>query len=223
MNFYSHLIESILQEDSSFNEILTIAHKLDEGNCYVAGGALRNTFLESAPYFKDVDLFVSQNAFPSLEQIFLSKGELLINPFGSARWYPSSDKKFYYDIIIIENFFNGLWKCDTITDALNQFDITCNAIAVDIKSKELYNPQNGLRHLHRKELRAVRFDFPEINISNDIPLSRNSVLWFRYKYYAKRLGFTIEEITMKWIKENSFRIKDKAEFVKYFFDPGNND
>lgn len=219
MSFYNRLVDSILKEDSNFNEILAIADKLGESDLYVAGGALRDTFLETDRPLKDVDLFVSEIGFSPFEKLLKSKGDLLVNPFGSARWYPRQGEKFYYDIIVIERFFNGLWKCDTITDVLNQFDITCNAIAVDLKSKELHNPQNGLSHLQRKELRAVRFDYPEMNISKDIPLSRNSVLWFRYNYYAKQLGFRIEEITKKWIDENSFRINDKAEFAKHFFNP----
>lgn len=215
------LIDKIIKTDSNFQSILKLSSKLESGNFYLAGGSVRDSILDKNKKLKDVDLFISQKCFSDIENIVRNTGKYILNPFGSLRWYPNEAQEFYYDIIIIEKFYNGLWKCENIIDVLNQFDITANAVAFDLKTKTFYNPNNGLLHIKRKELRAIRFDYPEINISEEISLSRNTVLWFRYNYYAKKLGFSVDELTQKWIDENRIRETEKQLFTQHFFNPDN--
>lgn len=216
---FDSIIERIIKKEDSFKLIIKLALESQDESCFIAGGIVRDSFLKLNSEIKDVDLFVTSNYFMKLKSVIEKKGKFVINPYGSARWFPANNSLFYYDIIIIENFFNGLWDCENIIDVLNQFDITANAVAFDLKTKIFFNPNNGYLHIKRKELRAIRFDYPELNISSDIHLSRNSVLWFRYRYYAKKLDFRIDTITKSWIEENSHRIKDKELFTKYFFNP----
>lgn len=214
---YNKLIDEISIEDSSFCKMLKIIKSEKKGNFFIAGGAVRNTYLNKS--IKDVDIFVNEAAFKILYSFISKNGLLVNNPFGSYRWFSSEEKKFYYDIIIIQRFYNGLWRCNDIIDVLNQFDITCNSIAFDLKSGQLFNPQNGVKHIKDRLLRAVRFDFPEIDLSDDIKLSRNSILWFRINHYSKLLNFELDDITLKWVKENEYRIRDLKLFKKIFFQP----
>lgn len=205
-------------QDQCFESILKMSINFNPGDIFIAGGAVRDILLGNNN-IKDVDLFIKKDVFNKFYEYFLTQGNLSKNPFGSYRWYPNSERPFYYDIIIIEEFFNGLWACENIIDVLNQFDITVNAIAIDLNSKEFFNPQNGLLHIKQKILRGVRFDFPDIPLSDSILLSRNSILWFRLQHYSNKLGLSIDLLTSKWLESNSYRIKDISLFRQYFYEP----
>ena len=99
------------------------------------------------------------------------------------------------------------------------FDCTANAIGVNITTGEVYNPVNGIEDIEKKILRAVRTDFPEMPVSDKIPLSTVSVFWFRLLHYQVKLGFTFDEATEQWIVENKHRMRDREMFVNYFFEP----
>jgi len=213
------LLNDLLNQDVKFDVILNFASKLADNNFHIAGGIVRNAFTNAKNNNTDIDLFVTREGFNQLNDFISSTGTIIENPYGSIRWYPVSGRDIYYDIMIIEEWDQGLWRCENIYDVLNQFDFTANALAVDIKTLEFFNPLNGLIHARRKELRAIRYDYPEKSVSPAISLSRNSIRWFRYYYYAKKMEFSIEPITMKWIEDNAFRRVDIDLFKKYFFDP----
>lgn len=219
----SELFEGILAKvrssDPIFGQLIQLINSLPANNFFLSGGALRDVLAGNNFSIKDIDIFLTQTGFEKINDFLLQNGQLTTNQFGSYRWFPGDSDKFYYDVIIIQRFHNGLWPCRNITDVLNQFDITANAVAIDLATGEVHNPQNGLDDIQKRILRAVRFDFPEIPVSNDIPISRISVLWFRYNYYARWLGFEMEPLTRKWIDENSFRAADLDKFKTHFFDP----
>jgi tRNA nucleotidyltransferase/poly(A) polymerase len=216
---FDSVIETITAIDSNFTDILELIGDYGESHAFIAGGLVRNAFLSEDFKPKDADLFISEAIFDPLFKLLSQTGKIVVNPFGSLRWHPDPSVSFYYDVIVIEKFYNGLWPCENITDVLNQFDFTANAIAFDLKTGQFYNPSNGLLHLERKELRAVRLDFPEINLSDDIALSRNAILWFRIQHYAKKLGFTIEPITRKWLEQRTPTALEKEMFSALFFTP----
>jgi hypothetical protein len=216
---FERLIVQLIEKAPGFPSLLNIINDTPEGNFFLAGGAARDTFIENKPV-KDIDLFITDLAYENIKDFLAANGNLQTNQFGTFRWFPSADPKLYYDIIRLSRFYNGLWLCENITDTLNQFDITANAVAFDLKSGTFHDPQNGHAHILRKELRAVRFDAPDLPVSKDIPISRTSVLWIRYQYYAKKLGFTIEPITQQWIDDNAWRRTHLDCFKKHFFDPG---
>lgn len=208
-----------MKQDVNFKSVMSLAFKSEGNSFFIAGGSVRDMILNRFDDLKDVDLFIHQSFESQIMDVISKVGKYERNPFGSLRWFPDELLPFYYDIIIIEKFNNGLWKCEHINDVLNQFDITANAVSFDLKTKEFYNPNNGLLHVKRKELRAVRFDYPEENISDKISLSRNTVLWFRYTYYARKLDFKIDVLTQQWIESNAYRQDEKNVFKKYFFNP----
>lgn len=209
---------TLIKRNSSMSDILRIALDSEPGNFFVAGGALRELFC-GKKLSGDIDLFVSQSAQIMLSEIIRNRGNAFYNQFGSTRWFPTVGDSFYYDIIRFDDFYHGLWKCIDILDVLNQFDITANAIAVDLNNGEFYNPVNGVRDAHQRVIKAVRFDFPEMFVSEEIKISRNSVLWFRYNHYCSKLGFDLEPVTKKWMIQNKNRIGDLDLFKKFFFNP----
>ena len=167
--------------------------------CFVAGGIVRDVLLGREPSFGDVDLFLDGDGVDALLADLGAHGALRTGPFGSPRWLPEGAQG-YADIIPIRRFDNGLWPCEDMTDALNQFDFTCNAVAVDLRSRELLDPQNGRRDAARRVMRAVRFDFPPEPIARGAELLRPAVLWFRLLHYAAAKGLAIEPLTLAWLR-----------------------
>lgn len=216
---FKKLIINLKLAVPSFVELLELLQQFGIEGVYLAGGAVRNAFIDPALVAKDLDIFVTKSAFDKVKDFLYKTGKLMTNQFGTYRWFAFKDHKFYYDIIVIPDFYNGLWKCRDIKDVLNQFDITVNAIAFDLLTGEFYDPQNGLLDIQERNLRAVRFDYPEIPVSETISLSRNSVLWFRYQHYAQTLNLNMEPITANWLLENAFRAEDLEEFTQHFFKP----
>lgn len=217
---FEQLKEKLIGRHESMIAILSIAKKLGEKNVFVAGGFVRDYCQNPSQIINgDIDLFMSDNAYQEVKNLETSHGKQIKNQFGSDRWFPTKENPFYYDVIKINDFYHGLWRCRDITDVLNQFDITANAVAFDLCTGEFYNPVNGMRDSIEKRIRAVRFDFPEMPVTQDIQISRNSVLWFRYNHYSNKLGYDIEPVTKLWIKQNSYRLAEIDLFKKYFFNP----
>ncbi|SMD16260.1 nucleotidyltransferase family protein [Pedobacter nyackensis] len=218
-DIFERLVTDLQLGIPSFSGFVGIVQELNINGVYLAGGAVRDAFLNPDFHAKDLDVFFTPAAFERIHDYLKKHGDLFLNQFGTHRWHAYGDGEFYYDIIVIPEFYNGLWICRNITDALNQFDITANALAFDLLLGSFYDPQNGLLDIQQRILRAVRFDYPEISVSKNIPLSRNTVLWFRYLHYAKKLDLRIESITALWIEKNSFREASIEEFAFHFFTP----
>jgi hypothetical protein len=216
---FDKLKELLIQRHRSMIDTLSASNKLGPDNIFVAGGAVRDFICNKDVIKGDIDLFVSESGYHTMLELINSYGTNVVNQYGSYRWYPDQNNSFYYDLIKINDFDQGLWKCTDILDVLNQFDITANAIAFDLCDGTFFNPVNGARDANIKLIKAVRFDFPEIPVSASIPLARNSVLWFRYNHYAAKLNYFIEPVTKAWVMDNKFRMKDFDMFSKYFFSP----
>ena len=186
---------------------------------YLAGGALRDLLQSESRKPKDFDFFLGGARVEHFLERLTVDGSLRVGPFGSPRWYPHAAPDRYADIIPIAHFYNGLWKCEDIVDALNQFDFTANAIAIDLRSPRLFDPQHGLRDLQSGIVRAVRFDYPDEPISAEVSLTRLSVLWFRLIHYAQLLRFKIEPVTLRWLRGHSRFANDASSFTETFFEP----
>ena len=218
-DLFEKVLVKLTDADESFALLHQIIRETPENSFFISGGIVRDILMGGHNRIKDIDIFLTSAGLAKIEPFLKANGKVHTNQFGTKRWFPGNAKELYYDIIEISRFRNGLWPCRDMNDVLNQFDITANSVAFDLASGKFYNPQNGLDDINNRVLRAVRFDYPEMLVSDDIPISRNSVLWFRYHFYASKLGFEIEPITKKWIDDNSFRSEDLEKFKKYFFDP----
>ena len=106
-------------------------------------------------------MFLGGDSTDEILDVLESQGEMVTGPFGSPRWYPTHGTRSSWDLIPIATFWNGLWPCEDIVDVLNQFDFTGNAIAIDVRTGSVYDPQNGRRDMERRTMRAVRFDYPD--------------------------------------------------------------
>jgi hypothetical protein len=185
---------------------------------YLAGGVVRNVILGQGTGPKDFDFFLGGEDVDQSVRSLGESGRLLSGPYGSPRWQPRPDVP-YCDLIPITQFVPGLWPCEDIIDVLNQFDITGNAVAIDLRNGELFDPQNGCRDLRRRVLRAVRFDYPNGPIVPGHPLNRLVVLWFRLIHYAASLGLSIEPLTRKWLADRASYRTYHALFAATFFEP----
>ena len=172
------LTERLKRQHQSFSLLLDIIRASTENTFFIAGGTIRDTLSGIDKTIKDIDILLTAEGFENIAGFLSSNGIVVKNQFGTNRWFPQNETNFYYDFIPIPNFYNGLWVCRDITDALNQFDITANAVAFDLFNGRFYNPQNGYDDIKNKVLRAIRFDFPELLVSAEIDISRLSVLWF---------------------------------------------
>jgi hypothetical protein len=200
---------------STINEAL---REFDQTDVFVAGGLLRDLFSARTRAPRDFDFFLGGEDVPEFIAWLSEHGTLTQGPFGSARWWPPGEGARYADVISIADFYNGLWKCRDIVDALNQFDFTANAVALDLRSGKLFDPQNGMRDARDRVMRAVRFDYPDELISGTCPLSRLSVIWIRFVHYASHLGYSVEPVTRNWLLENA-RFREDAEVFRQFFFP----
>lgn len=185
---------------------------------YVAGGAVRDYFINPKFEVKDIDLFYKGNPNEFI-YVLEKNGEVTVGPFGSLRWFPKNEDSIYYDIISIVDFNNGVEKCLNMNDILNQFDFTVNSVAFSLNTGKFFNPINGLLDIKNKILKMVRFDYPNEIISTNVDISRVSVLWFRLLHYSNKLGFEIDSKTWSWLIENKECYNDLEIFEKYFFNP----
>ena len=202
-----------------FKSLVSALDKFSNIRIFLAGGVLRDLLGDENRRPKEFDFFISGSCVDDFLSFLAQHGKLSMGPFGSPRWFPKNSPNIYADIIPIERFYNGLWKCEDIVDVLNQFDFTANAIALDIRSPRLFDPQNGIRDTQMRIMRAVRFDYPDEPISLGCSLSRQCVLWIRIIHYANILNLEIEPVTKQWLHENSKYVNDVDQFGDIFFVP----
>lgn len=186
---------------------------------YVAGGAVRNTLMGLTATTKDWDFFLGGASVADSVEHFRKFGRLSETPYGAPRWFPHEESSQYADLIPIQNFVPGLWRCLDIVDVLNQFDFTANAVAFDVFSGVAFDPQNGARDAINRTMKMVRFDYPEGPYITGAKLNRNDVLWFRIVHYASVLDLSIEPITRDWLISRRNAVEVKDEFMREFFLP----
>jgi hypothetical protein len=183
--------------------------------CYVVGGFVRNLALGLKTERTDVDLFVHAQHEGALVDSMRDLGKLARGPFGAWRWTPE-DSNEYVDVVLIEDFRNGLEPCKTIHDCLSQFDVTANSIAVQFGSGQIINHQYFWTDLVSHVIRAVRLDYPDEVFSVATSLTRNAVLWFRICSLAVRLSFKIEPVTEEWVQANRRYERLRDEYLRVF-------
>jgi hypothetical protein len=189
-----------------------------EFEVFLIGGVIRDILLGRSVPPKDFDFIVSgpqaSNAVGALAQM----GRLSIGPFGSPRWWPA-ETNIYADIANAQNWGTVSPPCKQISDCLNFFDFSANAIAYDLRSGNIIDPQNGRDDIRRRQIRALRFDFSDQPVSSVCPLSQPVISWFRLLHYAHALNMTIEPETSRWLVNHSQYLVHEAQFTRYFFSP----
>lgn len=214
-------LKDFLLKSQSTNTWLKNLKKLScKYNIYICGGYIRSVLLNNAES-KDIDIFVDGNReeFQQLIDIMSKWGEMHYGQYGSPRLYINDSTFEYIDIVPFYNFIVAGKPLLTIDDILHNFDFTANAIAWDFKDDKLLDPLSGIDDGNNGLLRAVRLDFPEMPVSEDIPLSAVSVFWFRLLHYQNALGLQFDKDTDGWIVDNKHRMKEYDLFCKHFFVP----
>ena len=169
-----------------------IAKKIESagGRLYLVGGALRDSALDRKVEDRDycivgisneqfLDLFPEAKVIGKAFQVF----QIGRDEFALAR----IEKKVglghkEFDIIVDKDV--------TIEEDLERRDITINAIAQDVLTKEIIDPFNGLEDLENKIIRATSHKFKE-----------DPLRAYRVARFAATLGFKIETRTIKFMKE----------------------
>jgi hypothetical protein len=204
---------------AGFEVVQHVLAEHDDLEIFLAGGVIRNLFIDPTRPVKDFDFFLRGASLDKAITVFAQHGRMHETPFGAPRWFPAAEPGRYADLIPIDRFIPGLWKCEDIVDVLNQFDFTASALAFDLRTGTAFNPQNGVRDAVRRTMRMVRFDWPEAPFIPGAPITRNAVLWFRVLHYAKQLGLTIEPLTLAWLRRNRGYSTQSDVFAELFFRP----
>ena len=210
----------LLNLQSSNSVFKTIKGLSTTYNVYVCGGYLRNLIMGNSDN-KDLDIFVdcSREELVCFVEDLSSYGNIEFGQYRSPRLYISNSDIEYIDIVPFYNFIVAGKPLLSIDDILHYFDFTANAIAWDFKDDKLLDPLNGIDDINNGLLRAVRLDFPEMTVSDNIPLSAVSVFWFRLLHYQNALGLQFDKDTERWILDNKLRMKEHDLFCKHFFVP----
>jgi hypothetical protein len=212
-------VQGSLESWEGYRPLTQVLNDFADLQVFVAGGAVRNSLLDPPIPVHDFDFFLDGPSFDRALTFLKQYGVLEQTPYGSPRWHPAHSPEQYADLIPIRDFRPGLWPCEDIVDVLNQFDYTASAIALDLRTGAGYDPQNGLRDLKRRTMRMVRFDYPDGPFIPGAALSRSAILWFRILHYASALRFSIEPLTLEWLRQHREFEKDLTAFATFFFEP----
>jgi len=218
MESYANLSQLVLQSYrswsgwSAFDQVL---RDFPDLSAYMAGGTVRNLALNAHSAVRDFDIFLDGRPVQdALERLGLS-GRIKRGVYGNTHWYPAGETTLKGDLILIRTF-DHVFPSSNMVDALNQFDFTGNAIAVDLRTGEILNPQRGIEDLARRIMRGVRFDLPDEPIAAGHGLTHRVCHWFRILHYAAALGLRIEPVTMRWLRAHrSFAVYRDA-FAEQF-------
>ncbi|MCY1041127.1 hypothetical protein OV208_07335 [Corallococcus sp. bb12-1] len=184
---------------------------------YLIGGSVRNVVL-GLPETKDMDVLIDASTMEPLKAGLAGHGLLKVGPFGNFAWYPHPGERWCWEFQLVCRMTTGVWQCEDIGDVCNGVDSTSNAIAYDMRTGEIIDPQNGIRDMNRRILRGVRFDRREEFICDDqIPYP--ATVWFRNLHYATTLGLEIEPVTKGWIREKRHYKQYLDFFSSTFFVP----
>jgi tRNA nucleotidyltransferase/poly(A) polymerase len=160
---------------------------------YVVGGAIRDLLLGRQPADADIAAVDALAAAQSLGRKVITLGTL-----EHLRAYRVAAGDEIYDVA---ELLRGSIDVD-----LTRRDFTANAMAVDLATGELLDPNGGRRDI---EARIVRMVDP-VNFDDD-PLRLLKGVRLAVKY-----GFTIEPVTMAAMRERAGRILDvSVERVTY--------
>ena len=202
-----------LKSEPDLGFVNKLVKAFPKGEIYLVGGAVRDIILKRKT--KDYD-FVVRNVPPKKLENFLKKlgkVNLVGKSFGVFKFSPKNSRIETIDVALPRTEHSlGLtggykdFKIQSdprlpIEKDLARRDFTINALAFDIKNKELIDPNRGLSDLAAGKIKAV--GRPERRFEEDY--SRQ----LRALRFAVQLDFEIEEKTWLAIKKFVSRLKDK--------------
>jgi hypothetical protein len=183
---------------------------------YLVGGAIRDSALGRERGQADFDFIVEGVSLAPLLARLERAGRVTVGPLKSPRWFPSRPDTAYCDIVPTHGFNQGFGSCTNLLECLAQFDITANAIAIDIRSNTILDPYNGLEDLRERIIRMVRFDQPEVAIRAGHVLTWRAYAWCRIARFAATLGLDLESSTARWVRDNEPSQAQRHAFAANF-------
>ena len=201
---------------NGYEVIQKIIFKFPNNNFFLMGGVVRDSILRSKYPINDFDIIIECNNRENILNHFIQNGYISYGQFGAPRWKPAKQDKLYCDLIFTTHFYTGLTKCHSVIDVLHQTDFTGNAVAINIRNGNTFDPVDGIKDLTNKTLRATRTNYPDVPIRPNSNLTIPMVHWFRYQYYASALGLNIEHETDRWISKNNHFIESEECYLKEF-------
>ncbi len=190
-------------------EIKEIAKLIEKsgGRLYLVGGAVRDSLLNRPVYDKDYCVVgLEKNKFVELFPNAIPRGksfevfDLEGCEFALARTEKKSGKGH-------KNFEITTNKNITIEEDLKRRDITINAIAKDVLTKEIIDPFNGVEDIKNKTIRAVGESFLE-----------DPLRVYRVARFASQLDFEVEANTIKLmnkLKDELITLSKERVFVEF--------
>jgi len=185
------IIEKI-KKDEIINLIKAHAQKYS-GEVYLVGGALRDFYLGKENFDKDIVV----NRIDA-EEFAKSLAESL-----DATFIPLDEENKIYRLILkdkINCIDVAALMGKTIEDDLKRRDLTINSIAINLKTLEIIDVNNGIEDLKSKKINGIS----EQNFIDD-PLRLLRILRFE-----AMLGFETDENLMKIVKKHAQKIHASA-------------
>ena len=187
--------------------IKQLAKQFADADIFLVGGAVRDLLLGHAT--KDFDLVIRNVSKPQLEKFLSSRGKvnLVGKKFGVFKFVPKGWTGAEIDIALprTEHSINGSGRYKDfkissnaklkIEDDLGRRDFTINALAFDLKNKNLVDPYNGLTDLKKKNIKAVG--------DATTRFKEDYSRMLRAIRFSCQLDFTIEHQTWSAIKARS--------------------
>ena len=175
-------------------------------NVYIVGGCVRDGFLDKN--IKDIDLIVEGLPMEQIKSILKKYGKVdIVGQSFAVIKFSTEGFTEAIDIAvprIDKKIGTGHKGFKVITDGVNiiedlkRRDFTINSIAVNIATKEIVDPFNGLEDLKNGLIKATN---PKAFIEDPLRILRGI-------QFASRFSFAIDYDTLELMKQNAHLIKE---------------
>ena len=197
-------LQRILAQLSSMPSIQVLTNK---SNVYIVGGSTRDSFLDKP--IKDLDLVVEGLTLEEIQKLLWPYGDVneVGESFGVIKFKPKGWQGEAIDIAVPRTDkkigkghkgFEVVTKDVTILEDLKRRDFTINSIAVNIKTKEIIDPFNGVQDIKKKIIRATN---PQAFIEDPLRM-------LRAIQFSARFHFDIDLTTKIQIAHNCMLLKE---------------
>lgn len=178
------------------DKVIQLIKDMNE-DVYLVGGAVRDYFLGKRTYDKDIIVNNAKKfAYKLAEKI--DRHVIVLDSENKIYRIVLADKLNYIDIT---EPING-----SLEDDLKRRDFTINSIAINLKTNEIIDVNNGMVDLNKKLIRMISKE----NILED------SLRILRGYRFSATLGFDIEDDTKLFLNNNLDEIKSSAiERINY--------
>lgn len=175
---------------SSVDKCMKIAEEMCDkvneagGELYIIGGATRDYVMGKTP--NDLDMMTT------LEP------QVYADLFGTSDIRHRKDRILVVPVVDGEEFETScVLNKRSVAEHLNHCDLTCNAMAMDIRTKKIIDPTGGQADIASKILRGTKYYIDQWNVGE----GRGGLV--RFFVFLARLGFKPDPVSVAGIKKYS--------------------